>query len=232
VWRFEWAKSVGALDQPPCCLCGAERERAAKFIFEPDRRRYQAAHSFLRHVLAGYIECEPREVEFSVGSHGKPHLKCSKSLEFNLTHSGALVLVAVSAGIEVGVDTEMVTPQHVTPSLASYVLTDAELRTFEALPAARRAEAFFKVWCSKEAFLKGLGLGLSASLRAIDVSVDPDDLPRLIGLAGVPVTNWFLYSVAVADSHKCVLAAKSQAARISVRDWLEADFAREHLGTA
>jgi 4'-phosphopantetheinyl transferase len=84
-----------------------EVERASRFIFERDRRRYVAARGQLRQLLGGYIGVAPEALSFAYGQYGKPRLADpSASVEFNLAHSAALAVVAVAHGAIVGVDVE------------------------------------------------------------------------------------------------------------------------------
>src|SRR6267378_1275488 len=51
-----------------------ERERAAKFHFERDRRRFVTGRSILRQKLARHLDAAPAELVFAYGLHGKPTL--------------------------------------------------------------------------------------------------------------------------------------------------------------
>ncbi len=87
-------------------LSGDERERAARFRFERDRVRYIAGRAQLRMLLAGYLDASPAELVFSYGDNDKPMLAGDGPC-FNLSHSGALALYAVTADVEVGIDVEL-----------------------------------------------------------------------------------------------------------------------------
>lgn len=98
----------------------------------------------LRQVLAVYLGMKPEEIELEAGRHGKPRLAGAGRLQFNLSHSGELALVAVSAQLEVGVDVQRI--------------------------KARRGEGFYRRWSCHEAHVKCLGIGL---LRARGTSLEP-----------------------------------------------------------
>lgn len=67
--------------------------------------RREAARAALAEVLSRYLGLEPAEIELERGEHGKPALPGDPPpLEFNLSHSAGLVLIAVTAGRPVGVD--------------------------------------------------------------------------------------------------------------------------------
>ncbi|MCP3804701.1 4'-phosphopantetheinyl transferase superfamily protein [Allokutzneria sp. A3M-2-11 16] len=80
--------------------------------------------------------------------------------DFNLSHSGDLAALAVSWDRRVGVDVE----QHRELDhlgMAARVLRPSEHAAIAALPADRQAEAFFRYWTVKEAYVKVTGQGLS-----------------------------------------------------------------------
>jgi 4'-phosphopantetheinyl transferase len=104
-------------------------------------------------------------------------------LSFNVSHSFGVALIAVRTGGEVGVDVERVRPFENDLGLAERFFCAAESVALRALGEGRR-EAFFHVWTRKEAYLKAGGLGLSGGLERVEVSVPPDDPPRVLRIDG------------------------------------------------
>src|SRR5687768_16344510 len=108
VWRVR-LDPPGPLNDAWDLLSDEERQRAGRFVHEHHRRRFVAAHGALRRIVAGYTDHSPRELQFAIGPQGKPALPISEagsrpSLEFNLSHSADLALVAVAWERPVGVD--------------------------------------------------------------------------------------------------------------------------------
>ncbi|MDQ6630282.1 MAG: 4'-phosphopantetheinyl transferase, partial [Verrucomicrobiota bacterium] len=91
-------------------LSSDEKERAARFHFVKDKNRFVVARGFLRKILGSYLKIEPREIIFDYGAHGKPVLRGKKSLQFNLSHSGDLMLCAISRERDLGIDLEKISP--------------------------------------------------------------------------------------------------------------------------
>jgi 4'-phosphopantetheinyl transferase len=92
----------------------------------------------------------------------------------------ACLLAAFARSFPVGIDVEQVKAERVTPDLIAHIMCDSERRALQSLPDEQRVAAFFNCWTSKEAWLKGLGLGLTVPVRAIEVSIDPRQPARLI----------------------------------------------------
>lgn len=150
VWAVDLREPApGAL----ALLSEGEIERAARFQFERDRRRFLAARAGLRRVLAGYLGCDAREIRFEAGAMGKPR---TPGIEFNLSHSHELALVAVAGTTPVGVDVEYLRPQSDAVAIARRFFPPAEAAAVGADPGA-----FFRVWTRREAWLKAEGSGLA-----------------------------------------------------------------------
>ena len=158
-----------------CCenlLATAERERAARFKFEKDRRLYTVAHAALRSILADYLKLIPEDLQFETGPRGKPRLAPTfrkDSLEFNLSHSFEVALIAVTRERDIGVDVEHIKEQFAFAEVAERYFTTREVSALRALPEALQRRAFYQCWTSKEAFLKANGVGLSGELDEVEI---------------------------------------------------------------
>jgi 4'-phosphopantetheinyl transferase len=161
-------------------LSSEERARADRFCFDRDRRRYAHSRGILRHLLAGYLGADPRELVFEAGSRGKPRLIDSpQAMAFNVSHSGSFALIAVSRLGEIGVDIEAHRPLDDRDDLAERFFSASESVQLRSLEPARRDGAFFTCWSRKEAYVKAVGDGLSYPLDAFDVTFSPGEAARL-----------------------------------------------------
>lgn len=96
------------------------------------------------------------------GENGKPFFPSAPHLQFNLSHSGAVALCALSTRGSVGVDVEEIRPRN--PALPRRVLHPLEYAAYEA--AGGTWEAFYDLWTRKEAWVKYQG-GRVWNARAI-----------------------------------------------------------------
>ena len=216
VWRVALDGGTGGV-----VLSDDERARAARFRFERDRVRYAAAHTALRAILGAYLEVAPERLAFDHTSHGKPFVRGASSLSFNLSHSGDLALVAVAPGAAVGVDIEQVRDDVECERLARRFFSDHEQRELFALPAADRMAAFFTCWTRKEAFIKGVGEGLSIPLADFDVPVAVGSPARLLAFRTdeTAAARWSLADVPVADGSAAAVAVETPALCVESFDW-------------
>ena len=158
-------------------------------------------------MLGAALGCGPQEVGFRYGAHGKPQLAGSP-LHFNISHSGALALIAL-AHVEVGVDVELPRPRR-TDAIARRFYAPGEVeRLFAIEDAAARADAFFRLWTCKEAFLKVTGEGLSRSTRSYEIAPDRS---RLLWATGIPdaAARYSVYPLEVGDPYRAAMVAEGQ----------------------
>lgn len=203
-----------------------EAERAARFHFAADKRRFVVAHAGLRSILARYVPDEPAQLRFSIGSHGKPALSTSKGLEFNLAHSSGHALVAVARGRRVGIDLERFREDGELEGIARRYFSSREASEFSALPPEQRTIAFFDCWTRKEAFIKGQELGLSLPLDSFDVSLTPGEPAILRATRPDPSVAhcWTLHSLQVDSDYAAAVAVEradstDQGLEFSYWDW-------------
>jgi len=167
----------------PAGLAQDECARAELFRSPGARRAYVAGRSLLRAVLACHLGiADPIAVPIRTGPHGKPSLDpaIAGGLEFNVSHSGGLVLVAVARRTSVGVDVEGERPYRDLLGVARRYFSRVEVRALETLPPEERAPAFRRCWTRKEAYVKAKGLGLQLSFDSFDVTLHAGGPVRLL----------------------------------------------------
>lgn len=126
----------------------------------------------LRQVLGRYLDRPPDQIELLRSERGKPQLaEGPESLEFNLSHSEPLALIAVSATLEVGVDVEKIETGRDLVDLAERALQPEDAAAVRAASGAARVTVFFERWAHHEATLKCLGKGLGAPRGEAPVAV-------------------------------------------------------------
>jgi 4'-phosphopantetheinyl transferase len=163
-----WLVDVGPGAAPPngaSALSQDEIARGARFHRAEDRARFTLTRAALRHLLSGAAALEPDELVFVTGPHGKPALAGRPDLHFNVSHSGALALIGISARRPVGVDIERVRTDIDDLALAEAFFCTAEHRFLDSLDDAARRAAFYRIWTCKEAVLKALGRGITENLK-------------------------------------------------------------------
>lgn len=176
---------TGDLDAQPAhgsALSDDECERAARFRFDRDRRRFVAGRSALRSLIASYLDIAPAGVTFGYGPQGKPFVPGS-TLSFNVSHSGGCAVYAFGSRVELGVDVELLDHARYDDGVAERFFSPHEVSTLQGLSQAERPGAFLRCWTRKEAFIKARGEGLSLPLHEFDVAFAPDARPQILRTA-------------------------------------------------
>jgi len=172
LWRFPLDQHLSAA--AIATLSADEIARARRFVFEADRHRFMAGRAALRQLIAHRTGLAPASLRFTLGRFGKPALAAQDGLEFNLSHSGATGVLAMSERTALGVDMEIVRPMPDADSLAAAYFAPPERAAVAAFAAAARDLAFLRCWTRKEACLKAIGIGLNLATAGFDVGAQPD----------------------------------------------------------
>jgi 4'-phosphopantetheinyl transferase len=205
-----------------------ERARADRFHFEADRKRCILARGVLRLLLGDCLGMPAEQLEFRYNEFGKPGLALSSldhelrpSVEFNVSHSGDLVLIALSRGRTLGVDIERMRMDVATEEIATRFFSPNECRDLATVAPDQRCEAFFACWTRKEAYLKARGDGLSLPLEQFDVSFLPGHDPRLIETRHDPAEayRWTLHALEGGFGYKAALAVEGADWKLKCWEW-------------
>jgi len=202
VWKVQLDLQDKYIDMLKSLLSEDEQKRAARFYFEKDRRHYMAARGQLKFLLGKYLDKKPTELNFEYNEHGKPFYR-EAAVQFNVSHSNKLGLIAFDPERPVGVDIEWKRPDFASLKTAQRFFSPGEIKELESLPEDQIHDAFFNGWTRKEAYIKALGKGLAIPLSKFQVSLSPEKPAELIETKHDPVqvSKWKLYSLKVPDGY-------------------------------
>ena len=213
-----WSAKMSALavEEPRYfgMLDARERDRAARFRFARDRSTYVISHGVVRELLARYVGRAPEALEFGVGAWGKPYLLegsgSRSTVAFNVSHSADYALVALARNRAVGVDVERWNVENNLDEIAETCFSGAERAELRSLEPHRRDAAFHAGWTRKEAYVKALGVGVSAGLDYFDVALGPGHSTLLIDdrRRKANVSRWRLVDVPMMAGYSAALCAE------------------------
>lgn len=212
-----WA--VRSLSESDCVpslyetLSSNELQRAAAFRFEPHKNHYIAARGLLRVILGAYVGKAAKTLRFRYGPQGKPYLCGTENcrLQFNLSHSEDSAVYALALDCELGIDVERIKELPEMDSVARRFFSQAEVADLRAVPPELRAQAFYRCWTRKEAYVKAVGSGLSVALDQFQVSLLPGQPAALLNLQNDPdsVSCWSMYDLHSWDGFVSAVAIRS-----------------------
>jgi 4'-phosphopantetheinyl transferase len=204
-----------------------EQDRATRFYFRRDRRRFIVARAFLRLLLARYVGGPAGAIEFEYSKEGKPQLRrgsASRLLAFNLSHSDDVVVCAVAAAPAIGVDIEHVRAHVNAAELAEVVLAPREQKVLHAVDPADRDRAFVVLWALKEAYLKALGSGLAIPADSVDLTNAEEAGEGCAIRLRSPDSASFTCMLLAAGAYAAAIAVAGETAEAWCYDWVWESF--------
>jgi 4'-phosphopantetheinyl transferase len=224
VWCASLKQPESVLDGMTRTLSCDELERSRRFRFQRHRAAFVISRGLLRTIAGRYLGAPPGELCFAYTTYGKPYLVrplAGGSLRFNLSHSHELVLYAFAADVEVGIDVEYLRPEFAGAEIARRFFSPREVESLSALPGGRRAEAFFKCWTRKEAFIKAVGEGLSFPLDQFDVTLAPHEPAALLSVRNDAreAARWSMWDVSPEPGYAAALVTEGRVGRVSCWRW-------------
>jgi len=149
--REELAASARNID-PGTVICarGLVRERLSRFVARVDPSKWTFARS-----EAG----KP----YVTGPFNAPFAAPFAKPEHSLSHTDGLVVCAL-ARTPVGVDAEAISRGEEIRETVRRAFAREEVEAMEELPVERQERRAIELWTVKEAYLKGLGTGISRHL--------------------------------------------------------------------
>ena len=213
VWMRRLGTSGPHLQAMMDILSAEERQKAERFYFQADRERHVVGRALVRVLLGRLLAIRPDEIAFCYSEAGKPSLTAAQNsadYQFNVSHSGDLILVAVTARRAIGVDVERIREDVELDAIAARFFSQRERADLAAVSPDQRRGAFFACWSRKEAFIKATGAGLGRPLDAFDVSVRPDEpaMLRETRPDRAEAARWVIRDLDVGPDHKAAVAVE------------------------
>lgn len=217
--RQEWATASKSIQQD-------EKERIGKFFFKRDAKNAMAGRLLMRKFLTMYSGLRWKDIEILRGKHGKPYIKRvgdGPPLNFNISHQGNYAVLAAEVGdIAVGVDI-MTVDYKSEDKLTEFLRLMQKQFSTEEWNMLRNSEyddqevcrTFYRLWCLKESYLKGTGMGLTESLKDISFTIKEKNLlenkfttSTEVVVGGQLLNNWSFHEIAI-DNDTFVAVALS-----------------------
>lgn len=222
VWRAYLDCEETVLRQLEAVLSIDEKARANRFFFQRDRNRFIATRGILRELLGGYVNRAPGHLEFDYGPQGKPTLRTElpqQSVQFNVSHSHDVALLAFAIGRHLGVDVELVR-KFAGEEIAERYFSSQEVMELRSLSPSLQDEGFFLCWTRKEAYVKARGEGLHVPLKSFHVTLTPGKPERLHTTDGL---HWSIRSLRPDPQHVGALVGEGRGWKLRCWNWSPSD---------
>ncbi|MEY4386800.1 MAG: hypothetical protein RLY20_2083 [Verrucomicrobiota bacterium] len=221
LWTVRLDASAHTIESAQQQLSPEERMRVSEFRNEIARRNFVIARAALRLILGRHLEIDAPSIQFSLGAQGKPALAgtVAGKLEFNLTHSGDLALVATSRQTVVGIDVERMRPMPDALRIAERFFSKDESAKLKMLTDTERSAAFLNLWTRKEALAKATGIGIANTLARFAVTSGDEAIVTAIDGDTRQAAEWTLHAFRPVAGYVGAVAARSPRAQFALQEF-------------
>lgn len=207
IWKVKFDEE-GNYQNLKSILSNDESAASERFRFNKDRNRSIVSRAVLRLILGRYLNSAPKSVHLQYSKHGKP--LSATHFSFNVSHSGCFVVYAFTLNRLIGIDIECIRRDLADFQIVERYFSSDEIETFQAVPSKDKTQTFFNCWTRKEAFIKAVGEGLSYPLKDFDVTLKPNDFPRVLSVCGdqKEASCWTLRNLDIEDGYIGAIAVR------------------------
>ena len=110
----------------------------------------------IKEKIGSFILKEKFVKDYKIEKNGKP---ISSLIYFNISHSNGIVVIVLSNDSNIGVDVELIRP--INKDIIKRISNEEEIKYIID------EESFFKIWTSKESYLKMSGEGITNNLNKV-----------------------------------------------------------------
>ncbi|MEX0829810.1 MAG: 4'-phosphopantetheinyl transferase superfamily protein [Nitrospirales bacterium] len=188
MWRARLDDSSVQADQYRPDLLADERARAERYRFPHHEYQFVSTRGNLRRLLSCYSGVTAAELQVECNPQGKPRLTDPSllPLQFNVSHTSGMALLAVTVEHAVGIDVEKIDRAVSDHDIAARYFSPRESAYLASLSPDHRTREFLTYWTCKEAYLKMRGIGLSGGLAQCEIVFDPEGVKADVLLTDEP----------------------------------------------
>jgi 4'-phosphopantetheinyl transferase len=195
-------------------LSGAELDRARRITHYESWLQFVRARALLRLMLNHCTGLPPHSFAFADETGEAPRLIDNPwGLHLSVSHSFDWAIVVVGDA-PLGIDLERMHPDCDWERIAEVCFHPNEQQCLRQAPQQLRLDAFFEIWTRKEAYLKGIGVGMAEDPSAFSVACDSISTHR----RGTTSRAWYVQDVEAPPGYKAALASEQRRPSIAPID--------------
>jgi 4'-phosphopantetheinyl transferase len=223
VWRVHLSISPEQAALYRTDLSENERARAEQYRVPHHQYQFISTRGILRRLLSHYVGKPAANLQLENTIQGKPALgdPSSLSLQFNVSHTSGMALLAITVEHTVGIDVETRNRTISAQDIAARYFSAREAAYLGTLSPEQRTEEFLTYWTCKEAYLKMRGIGLSGGMAQCEIALDPDGLKATVLSTNEPTgeNDCSLFRINAGQAHIGALAVACPSVEVLFWDW-------------
>lgn len=212
VWRVPLQQPPDRIQVFTEALCPEEKQRRDCLRSPEAAACFCICRGLLRILLGRYESTAPEEVRLISGKNGKPTLDPlvhKSDIQFNVSHSGDVGLIAIAKGRPVGVDVEKASASRRIDEISRSLFSPQEQASI------RSRGTFYACWTRKEALVKAIGGSIAELSHKVVVSTFPRRPTQILGmLSDGENQEWRLRDLPVGGGYSAALCYAAPPAEI------------------
>lgn len=191
-------------------LSSEEIMRSKQFRNKIDSDRFIVGRAMVKHTAAKVLNKDFESLEISYSETNKPVFENEINFQFNLSHSGDYVVLAICKRCDIGIDIEYCNNDFRFRPILDYCMSQKE--QFVIIQDQNPLNAFLMYWTRKEAILKGTGIGVLDRLNTFSCLNGINLIPGfLTGIA----SQWMIRSFYIDKNYIVSVAHDSSFNKLS-----------------
>jgi 4'-phosphopantetheinyl transferase len=159
----------------------------------------------LKYIASGLGIARPEYVSSTIS--GKPVFTPPNGIDFNISHSGDMVVCCLAEDAFIGIDIELIRPVNIEIYRNCFDSQEWQFITESENPEL----AFLKLWVRKEAVIKADSWGIEIDLSSFNC---------LNNIVKVVSNNYYIQDIVLDDEYTCAIAC-SKRKTIKLKDFNE-----------
>lgn len=191
-------------------LSSEEIMRSKQFRNKIDSDRFIVGRAMVKHMAAKILNKDIQSLEIMYSETNKPIFDNEINFQFNLSHSGNYVVLAICKRCDIGIDIEYCNNDFRFRPILDYCMSQKE--QFVIIQDENPLNAFLMYWTRKEAILKATGVGILESLNTFSCLNGINFIPGF--LTGI-TSQWMIRSFYIDKNYIVSLAHDSSLNKLS-----------------
>ncbi|MGP0594055.1 4'-phosphopantetheinyl transferase family protein [Nitrospira sp. T9] len=223
VWRVHLDRSPRQAALYRADLSEGERARAERYRLPHHQYQFISTRGILRNLIGHYVGIPPGTLGLENNLQGKPSLTepPHPALQFNVSHTSGMALLAFTVEHAVGIDVEQVNRNVSDQDIATRYFSPQEAAYLATLSPDKRTQEFLTYWTCKEAYLKMQGIGLSGGMAQCEIALDQDGLKATVRSTHEPDrgNDCLLFRINAGQTHIGALSVGCPSVEVLFWDW-------------
>jgi len=185
-----------------------------------NKNQWIATRAVLRLLLEPVIAIAAKEISFFKNTYGKPYIATdsSRHIEFNLSHSHQLGVIALSRKLPVGIDIQLARQSTDIIAFSKRFFSTEEANYLSQLSPKKQRLSFNHLWTRKEALFKAVGKGIT--MENLKTNLISDNSSEYLTQITINNKQYQLKQLPDSNNYCCAVCLQENKIKTEWQDWI------------